>query len=259
MSTPRVGIILAGGSGSRLGDLTRYTPKSLLPVYDKPMIYYSLDVMRRLRIHKVVVIIDPRFQAQFETALAPIQKNGLFDIKIEFQFEPKGMGHAVLQAKSHCEDQNIAILLGDNLFHLSNSIWDSSGVQSSQNRLFTVSNPKMAKEGSVAEVKKLGVLKQMVEKPHNSLSTICITGLYLLSNHIFEFLENEKPSKRNEIELAGAINNEVRQKRTVSLEILEYDQDKIWVDIGTPDRLLEASQIVKTRRKTDRDWGRFSV
>lgn len=239
------GIILAGGSGTRLYPLTRVTSKQLLPVYDKPMIYYSLSTLMLAGIRNILIISTPADTPRFKALLGNGRNFGV-NLRYAVQPNPGGLAQAFLIGKSFIGDDACAMVLGDNIFY---GGWFSRNLQEA------VIN---AREGEatifgyyVKEPERFGIVEfdenKMVlsveEKPKTPKSNYCITGLYFYPSGVSEMAEEVKPSARGELEITS-LNEMYRKEGRLKVQIL--GRGFAWMDTGTMDSLLEASVFVYT-------------
>ena len=196
------GIILAGGLGTRLGTLTKITNKHLLPVYDKPMIFYPLQVLLNASIKDILIVSGPEYSGHFLRLLGS-GKNFNARFTYEIQDEPKGIAHALGLAEDFANNENIVVILGDNIFEdgFSEEINNFDG----GSRVFLKEVPDANRFG-VAELRN-GKIAGIVEKPANPKSNFALTGLYLFDNKVFGIIKALKPSRRNQLEITDVINN----------------------------------------------------
>jgi glucose-1-phosphate thymidylyltransferase len=236
------GIILAGGSGSRLYPVTGAVSKQLLPVYDKPMIYYPLSVLMFGGIREILIISTPADLPQFKRLLGDGTELGI-NLSYAEQAQPNGLAEAFLIGADHVGDDSAALVLGDNIFHgpgfpdqLRRSISDLDGCV-----LFgyPVSDPGRY---GVGESDDSGRLISIEEKPSQPRSNRAITGLYLYDNDVLEIAKQIKPSARGELEITD-INRTYLERGTATL--IDLGRGFAWLDTGTHDSLLEAGQYVQ--------------
>lgn len=239
----RKGIILAGGQGSRLYPMTYSLSKQLLPIYDKPMIYYPLSVLMLAGIRDILVISTPSDLPRFEALLGSGAALGL-RLSYAIQKEPRGLPDAFIVGSEFIGDDSVALILGDNIFYgmgLS-SILSRSMAQSEGATLFTyeVLDPRAF---GVVTFDKEGRPIAIEEKPANPKSNQVVTGLYFYDNHVVDLVRTLKPSKRRELEISE-LNSIYLNTGTLSVERL--GRGFAWLDTGTPDGLLDASNFVAT-------------
>jgi glucose-1-phosphate thymidylyltransferase len=236
------GIILSGGSGSRLYPLTLSISKQIIPVYDKPMIYYPLSVLMLAGIKDIMIITSKDHIDIFKKQLGNGSSLGI-KISYEIQNNPNGIPEAFLISEKFIDNQDVALILGDNLFYGQNlgTLLKKSFYQNSGTKIFLhqVKNPN---EYGVAEFTKKNKIKKIIEKPKKVVSNFAVTGLYLFDNKVASFSKKLKPSKRNELEITDLLNFYLK-KDQLNYEIL--GRGFTWFDAGTHDSLLLASQFIK--------------
>ena len=240
------GIILAGGVGSRLYPLTRVTSKQLLPIYDKPMIYYSLSILMLAKIRDILIITTKEDQKNFKKLLGTGIDFGI-KIKYKIQKKPKGIAEAFIIAENFIKNSNVCLILGDNIFY-------------GQNLVKLLEKAKQNKTGAtlfayhVNDPERFGVINydnkkniiSIEEKPKSPKSNFAITGLYFYDNTVISKAKSLKPSKRNELEITE-INNMYLKEKKINVEIL--GRGSAWLDTGTFDTLIEANQFVQIVEK----------
>jgi glucose-1-phosphate thymidylyltransferase len=236
------GIILAGGSGTRLHPITRAVSKQLLPVYDKPMIYYPLSVLMLAGISDILVITTPHDQEQFIRLLGDGSDFGI-NLSYAMQPEPNGLAEAFLIGRRHVADEAAALVLGDNIFYghlLGQTLGDAASLTTGC-RLFgyRVSDPERY---GVAEADEFGKLISIEEKPAHPKSDLAVTGLYFYDNEVCDIAAALTPSPRGELEITD-LNNVYVQQGTA--ELVDLGRGTAWLDTGTHDSLLEAGQFVQ--------------
>ncbi len=236
-----VGIIMAGGKGSRLMPLTTSISKHLLPVYDKPMIYYSLSTLMIARIRKILIIGSERDIEHYKVFLSDGKKYGL-DIKYAIQKNPRGIPEAFIIAEKFISKNNVCLILGDNFFYgngLSAVLKKIKKNNVNQGTIigFTVKNPS---EFGVVQLKKNKIVK-IQEKPKKYISDLAIVGLYFYDHKVVSYSKRLKPSKRNELEITD-LNNMYLKNKKLKIELLK--RGFTWLDAGTPENLLKAAQFV---------------
>jgi glucose-1-phosphate thymidylyltransferase len=238
------GIILSGGSGSRLYPLTLGVSKQLLPVYNKPMIYYSLSVLMLSDIREVLIITTPQDNINYKRLLGNGSDLGI-NIQYRIQHQPKGLAEAFIIGKDFIKKDNVCLILGDNIFYGSNfsEKLNKSFVNLENNNAtifaYPVSDPERY---GVVQIDKNGKPKKIIEKPKKAISNLAVTGLYFYPNDVVEKVKKIKPSKRGELEITS-INELYLNDQRLSLEIL--NRGFAWLDMGTNESLIDASIFVK--------------
>ena len=235
------GIILAGGSGTRLHPLTHSVSKQLMPVYDKPMIYYPLSTLMQAGIREVMIITTPHDAPFFQTLLGDGSQLGcIFSFAI--QREPNGLAQAFVIGKDFIGSDSVALVLGDNIFYgtqmpvlLRESINPQGGIVFA----YPVSDPERY---GVVDFDAQGKVLSIEEKPTNPKSKYAVPGLYFYDNQVVEIAANLKPSARGEYEITD-VNREYLRRGALHVGVL--DRGTAWLDTGTFDSLMEAAQFVQ--------------
>ncbi len=233
------GIILAGGTGSRLYPLTISCSKQLLPIFDKPLIYYPLTTLINIGVDDILIICRKIDLRSFKDLLG----NGKeFGIKIiyKIQDKPKGIAEAFIIGKEFIKKENVALILGDNIFHGLNYDKVSNFYNKIGATIFTYNVPDPENYG-VAYYKD-NLVHKIIEKPKTPKSNSIVTGLYLYDNDIINISKGIKPSKRNELEISEVNNLYIRNKKMHSIKLQE---GAIWIDAGNPESLFRASEYIK--------------
>jgi glucose-1-phosphate thymidylyltransferase len=239
------GIVLAGGTGSRLNPLTKAVNKQLLPIHDKPMIFYPLSVLMLANIRNILMIVNPGQINNFQNLLGDGSR---FGIKISFvtQDKPRGLPDAFNLGKKFIANDNVALILGDNFFYgqsLTKKLEKSSTFNSGCNIfLKDVNQPQ---NFGIAKIKN-NKIEKIIEKPKKFISRSAITGLYFFDNNVTKFTENLRPSKRSELEITDLIN--IYKKRN-KLKFELIGRGAIWSDAGQIEDLANVSNYVRSIEK----------
>jgi glucose-1-phosphate thymidylyltransferase len=237
------GIILAGGSGTRLYPITKATSKQLMAVYDKPMIYYPMSVLMLAGIRDIMIITAPEYKPQFERLFGDGSNIGL-RIQYQVQEKPNGLAESFLIAEDFIGSDSVALILGDNIFY-------GAGLYNMLQR--AVSRPGGATifGYQVKDPERFGIVEfddnkkavSIVEKPEAPKSNYAVTGLYFYDNEVVQIAKHIKPSSRGELEISD-VNAEYLKRGSLDVEIMS--RGFLWMDTGTHDSLLEAANFVST-------------
>lgn len=242
----RKGIILAGGSGTRLYPLTLAISKQLMPVYDKPMIYYPLYVLMLAGIREVLIITTPRDNQAFKDLIGDGAKWGM-RIEYKIQDQPRGLAEAFIIGEEFIGEDNVALILGDNLFYGENlrKVLTKASSRDTESTIFgyRVSDPERY---GVVEIDEEGNAVSIEEKPDSPKTDLAVPGLYFYTNDVVEVAKRVQPSDRGELEITAVNEEYMRQGR---LKVEKLGRGMAWFDTGTHDALIETAQFVQTIEK----------
>lgn len=242
----RKGIILAGGTATRLFPLTLSVSKQLMPVYDKPMIYYPLSMLMLANIREILIITTPRDSEAFKNLLGDGTKWGMkFEYKI--QEKPRGLADAFIVGEEFIGDADVAMVLGDNMFFGQSLTEKLERVNKDREYATVFGYPVVDPTAyGVVEVNKAGKAVSIEEKPKEPKSNLAVPGLYFYPNSVVEIAKNVKPSARGEIEITS-INEYYMNKKLLKVEKL--GRGLAWIDTGNPEELLEAGNFIRAIEK----------
>ena len=238
------GIILAGGSGTRLYPLTKVTSKQLLPVYDKPMIFYPLSVLMSAGIKDILIISTPQDTPRFEELLGD---GGSFGINLQYAVQPSpdGLAQAFIIGEKFIGNDNVAMILGDNIFYghgFTKMLNEAKNNAENGKATIFGYGVKDPERFGIVEFDKDGKVLSVEEKPENPKSNYCITGLYFYDNRAVKFAKSIKPSRRGELEITD-LNAKYLEAGDLTVQLL--DRGFAWLDTGTMDSLFEAAEFVR--------------
>lgn len=240
------GIILAGGSGTRLYPLTKVTSKQLLPIYDKPMIYYPISVIMNAGIREILIISTPQDTPRLKSLLGDGHQ---FGVKLSYaiQLSPDGLAQAFIIGADFIGDDSVVMILGDNIFaghglkkRLRAAVKNAESGKGATVFGYYVDDPERF---GIVEFDANGRAISIEEKPQNPKSNYCVTGLYFYDNHVVEYAKKLKPSARGELEITD-LNRVYLEKGNLNVELL--GQGFTWLDTGTHESLVDATNFVKT-------------
>jgi len=239
------GIILAGGSGTRLSPLTKAVNKQLLPIYDKPLIFYPLSILMLANIKNILMIVNPGQIDSFKSLLGDGKRFGI-KIKYKIQKKPKGLADAFILGKDFIKKDNVALILGDNFFYgqsltdkLEKSLLHNNGA-----RIF-LKNVKTPESFGVVKIVN-NKIKKIMEKPKKFISNYAITGLYFFDNKVIGYAKKLKPSKRGEIEITDILNI---YKNSENLHYEHIGRGAVWSDAGKIEDMTNVSAFVESVEK----------
>ena len=240
----RKGIILAGGSGTRLSPLTKAVSKQLMPIYDKPMIYYPLSTLMSFGIKEILIICTPYHKEAFKSLLSDGKQWG---IKIDYKSQPKpeGIAQAFLLGEEFLGNSNVALILGDNLFYGNNFELDLNDANKDNDcaTIFAYPVSDTTRYGIIYFDENTNNVIDIIEKPKKPKSNYAMTGLYFYDNKVIDYAKRLKPSKRNELEITD-INKIYLLERNLKVKVL--GRGMAWLDTGTFDSLQEAGSFIRT-------------
>ncbi len=240
------GIILAGGSGTRLYPLTKVTSKQLLPVYDKPMIYYPMSVLMNAGIRDILIISTPQDTPRFQELLGDGHQFGI-DLSYAVQPSPDGLAQAFIIGADFIGDDTVAMVLGDNIFagHGLNKRLEAAVRNADEGRGATVFGYYVddPERFGIVEFDEQGKAVSIEEKPQRPKSNYCVTGLYFYDNNVVAYAKGLKPSARGELEITD-LNRIYLEQDALNVQLL--GQGFTWLDTGTHESLLDAGNFVKT-------------
>jgi len=239
------GIILAGGSGTRLSPLTKAVNKQLLPIYDKPLVFYPLSILMLANIRDILIIVNPGQLKNFKNLLGDGRSYGV-KIQYKIQNKPKGLPDAFILGKNFIKKDNVALILGDNFFYgqsltakLEKSLTHKSG-----SRIF-LKKVKKPENYGVAVINN-NKIERLIEKPKKLISSYAITGLYFFDNNVIKYAKTLKPSKRGELEIIDLLQI---YKKNYKLSFEHIGRGAVWSDAGKIDDMTNISSFVQSVEK----------
>jgi glucose-1-phosphate thymidylyltransferase len=246
------GIILAGGSGTRLAPLTQIISKQLLPVYDKPMICYPLATLMSIGIKDILIISTPEDTGNIEKFLGNGEKYGI-NLQYAIQQQPKGIAEAFIVGEKFIGNDNVCLILGDNIFYgseFNSKIFSQFTKNIEQNFIdayifaYQVSDPERYGVVELDQTREFAI--SIEEKPQNPKSNWAVTGFYIYNNKVIEIAKNLQPSARGELEITDVNKVYLQNKK---LGVIKLGQGFAWLDAGTPDSLLDSAKFIQTIEK----------
>lgn len=235
------GIILAGGTGSRLWPLTKSTSKQLLPIYDKPLIYYPLSTLMLAGVNEILIITTPEHQEQFQSLLKNGKHLGI-SIEYEIQLEPRGLAESLIIGKKFLNNESCFLILGDNIFHgvgLGSQLSHELPIEGAQIFTYKMADPRAY---GVVTLNENGLPTSITEKPEFPTSNLVITGLYFFDNSASTFAEAVLPSQRGELEITSVIEKYLEANL---LSVKQLSRGTIWLDTGSISTLNESANYVR--------------
>ena len=239
------GIILAGGTGTRLNPITISVSKQLMPIYDKPMIYYPLSTLMQAKIKDILIITTPHDQALFRKLLSDGKQLGI-NISYAIQTQPNGIAESIIIGEKFIKNDPVALILGDNIFY--GYQLDKILIKNKKSNLSTIFGYQVNKPESygVVEISRDNKVKKIVEKPKKPKSNYAVTGMYFYDKNVVSYAKKLKPSARGELEITD-LNNIYLKRNNLKFQLL--DSGIAWLDTGTHENLLNAQNFISVVQK----------
>ena len=234
------GIILAGGDGTRLSPITTSYSKQLLPVFDKPLIYYPLSTLMKMNIREILIIVKSHQKSNFVNLLGDGKKFGI-KISYSIQDKPNGIAEALIIGNNFINKDSVALILGDNIFYGQDIKKNVDSIQFKNGAIVFLYKVKNPSQYGVANIVNNKLIK-IIEKPKKTKSNLAVTGLYIYDNNVVKYVKDLKPSKRKELEITDLNNIYIKKNK---LNYVTLKESSVWFDAGTPTSLLLASQYIQ--------------
>ena len=236
----RIGIILAGGFGTRLRPVTNAISKHLIPIHDKPMIFYPLSILMLMKIKKILIVVTKNDYDQYEKLLSDGSKYGI-KINYIFQNNPLGIADGLLRCEKLIGKNRVCLILGDNIFYGSDLKLNFTRISNSKKNTIIGYRVRKPENYGVINFNKNNKIQSIKEKPKKPKSNYAVTGIYFYENYIFKYLKKLKPSRRNELEITDLNNLLIKNKK---LECKVFGRGYAWLDAGTFEDLIETSRMI---------------
>lgn len=236
----RIGIILAGGFGTRLRPVTNAISKHLIPIHDKPMIFYPLSILMLMKIKKILIVVTKNDYDQYEKLLSDGSKYGI-KINYIFQNNPLGIADGLLRCEKLIGKNRVCLILGDNIFYGSDLKLNFTKISNSKKNTIIGYRVRKPENYGVINFNKNNKIQSIKEKPKKPKSNYAVTGIYFYENYIFKYLKKLKPSRRNELEITDLNNLLIKNKK---LECKVFGRGYAWLDAGTFEDLIETSRMI---------------
>ena len=236
----RIGIILAGGFGTRLRPVTNAISKHLIPIHDKPMIFYPLSILMLMKIKKILIVVTKNDYDQYEKLLSDGSKYGI-KINYIFQNNPLGIADGLLRCEKLIGKNRVCLILGDNIFYVSDLKLNFTKISNSKKNTIIGYRVRKPETYGVINFNKNNKIQSIKEKPKKPKSNYAVTGIYFYENYIFKYLKKLKPSRRNELEITDLNNLLIKNKK---LECKVFGRGYAWLDAGTFEDLIETSRMI---------------